>query len=416
MAINNIDFITALKQFLLKQNYFSDTPKTIEEIAADPRFEILSMLYFRDSMSIESIKKGFNIEKLLNNILHQLEQKNLITNLDDGTWGLSESLVNHLQDEPPSETVSTSKRDTEDTKDISESKIKSRKPESFLDPIETKSDSAIKSRIRAELLQKDNSTPKSEEDIKTSDIEDLFDDVLDMSMEDFLEDFEDIIIVEEKGGKPVISGPIIEILKNQGYIKEDVAAEEDLQKVPEYEILSIIIKEHPIPLNKIEENTELESVSLVLSNLQADDLIMQTNDYRWTISNKVRENLKDYVKQRKEKELHEKEQEPLRSLIDKKSEDQKQFVSAMLKLGYISSDDIPLARLMQIPDFNILRTIKDNEPLDIDEIKNQVSDIPPVQVTRMLSRLEGDNRITRDVEGRWELTGEFVKILVGAVD
>jgi hypothetical protein len=88
-----------------------------------------------------------------------------------------------------------------------------------------------------------------------------------------------------------ISGPIVDILRDQGYIDQDISTDEELLQVPEYQILSIIIRNHPISLDEIEAKTNISSISLVLSNLQADDLIVQTNDYRWTISQKVIDNI-----------------------------------------------------------------------------------------------------------------------------
>ncbi|MHA2249014.1 MAG: hypothetical protein ACXAD7_01570 [Candidatus Kariarchaeaceae archaeon] len=84
-----------------------------------------------------------------------------------------------------------------------------------------------------------------------------------------------------------VSDQIVEILREQGYIGEHVVTDADLFKVPEYQTLWIIISNHPISLDEIEARTDISSISLVLSNLQADDLIEYTNDYRWTISQRV---------------------------------------------------------------------------------------------------------------------------------
>ncbi|MHA2053399.1 MAG: hypothetical protein ACW99F_07325 [Candidatus Hodarchaeales archaeon] len=88
-----------------------------------------------------------------------------------------------------------------------------------------------------------------------------------------------------------ISDQIVEILREQGYIGVHISTDAELLQVPEYQILSIIIRSHPISLDEIEAITNISSISLVLSNLQADDLIVQTNDYRWTISQKVVDNI-----------------------------------------------------------------------------------------------------------------------------
>ncbi|MHA2099248.1 MAG: hypothetical protein ACW99A_11205 [Candidatus Kariarchaeaceae archaeon] len=88
-----------------------------------------------------------------------------------------------------------------------------------------------------------------------------------------------------------IKGPIIDIFKKQGYVTQDSPTIADLFRIPEYQILSIIIQQHPISLDQIELKTMIGSISMVLSNLQADGLIVQTNDYQWTISQLVKDNL-----------------------------------------------------------------------------------------------------------------------------
>jgi hypothetical protein len=96
--------------------------------------------------------------------------------------------------------------------------------------------------------------------------------------------------IEEKkefSAEVKISDQIVEILREQGYIGVHISTDAELLQVPEYQILSIIIHSHPISLDEIEAITNISSISLVLSNLQADDLIEYTNDYRWTISQKV---------------------------------------------------------------------------------------------------------------------------------
>ncbi|MCE7736595.1 MAG: MarR family transcriptional regulator [Candidatus Heimdallarchaeota archaeon] len=100
----------------------------------------------------------------------------------------------------------------------------------------------------------------------------------------------DTDIGKEISGVTKLSEPIVKILAKQGYLTEDTSRAELLQ-VPEYQILLFIINNHPVPLEEIEEKTDVSSISLALSNLQADGLVEQTNDYRWTISQKVESNI-----------------------------------------------------------------------------------------------------------------------------
>lgn len=327
---------------------------------------------------------------------------------------ISEPLgVTHSDIEKPPETEMKSPENSEEVSKLetsSEGK-ESTTPE-FLDEFDydNTSRSVIKDRIKSELRGQDRSQPIEEEIKKTADIEDLFDDALDESMEDFLSDFEDVIVVEKQGGKPVITGPIIEILREQGYIKEDLSTEEELLKVPEYQILLMIIKQHPIPLEKIEEQTNLESVSMTISNLQADNLIEQTNDYQWTISEKTKENIREFMSQiddgTKSDEID------LRASINRNSKYEHLLIVTMFKLGIIPELDVSVMELMQIPEFAAIKTIKDKEPAHLDSIQEAVSGIPPVQVTRMLSKLESQELITRNTDGQWELGDKLVKELV----
>ncbi|MFV2015648.1 MAG: hypothetical protein ACC656_09490, partial [Candidatus Heimdallarchaeota archaeon] len=289
---------------------------------------------------------------------------------------------------------------------------KSKQSADFLDALNFDlKESNIQTRIKSQLQQSltDAQDIITVESQASGEIDDLFDDALGETMEDFLSDFEDVILVEKEGGKPVISGPLIDILKEQGYIKGDLSTEEELQQVPEYEVLRTIIKKHPIPLTDLEEKTSVASLSLVLSNLQADNLIVYTNDYQWTISNKVKENLIEFM-QSKDSSLD--EIENLRLKIHRQSKYERQFVNAMYKLNFVESYDIGLIEMMQIPEFAIMKAIKNNEPVDFDRIQKVIPDIPPVQVTRILAQLEGDNRILKNSDGLWELSDQFVRDLV----
>lgn len=101
----------------------------------------------------------------------------------------------------------------------------------------------------------------------------------------------DTNVVKKKDDLARISEPIVDMLRDQGYIKEDIETEKELLLVPEYQILLFMINNHPIPFEEIEAKTEVSSISLALSNLQADGLIGQTDDYLWTISQKVKDNI-----------------------------------------------------------------------------------------------------------------------------
>lgn len=220
--------------------------------------------------------------------------------------------------------------------------------------------------------------------------------------------------LNSKGADTQVIGPhIIDILKKQGYMKTNYATEEEMLQIPEYQILSLIVKQHPIPLEQIEEISRLESISLVLSNLQADGLITQTNDYRWTISQMVKDNLQKPMHDPVPHHVDSIDVPRLRSLVKRNAASEHQFISMMYEFGLIPNRDRSITSLMTIPEFAIIRTIKDNEPVELAVIKEELSSIPPVQVNRILSRLENDYRISQNDDGLWQLSDEFIISLVG---
>ncbi|MHA2097800.1 MAG: hypothetical protein ACW99A_03865 [Candidatus Kariarchaeaceae archaeon] len=279
---------------------------------------------------------------------------------------------------------------------------------------EPKPSEFIRERIKSEIHQGIMTPPGEDyaEEEKKREIDNLVDDALDESIEDFVSVFEDVSVGEEKAGKPAISGPIIDILREQGYIDESLTTEEELLQVPEYQILLIIIKNHPIPLEELEEKAEISSISLVLSNLQADDLIVQTNDYQWTISQKVKDSVEEFKVQDVVPKGDEDDISQLRSQIVRNSKSEIEFISTMHKLGIIPNPDMSLLDLMEIPEFTLIKTIKDKEPADFEVIKDLITDLPPVQVNRILSRLEADEWISKNDNGLWELSDKFVLALV----
>ena len=277
-------------------------------------------------------------------------------------------------------------------------------------------ESNVQSRIKSEL-QQENAQPRKkhiEQSDDSNNIDDLFDDALGESMTDFLSDFEDAIVIEKKEGKPVLSGPLIDILKEQGYIKGDLSTEEELQKVPEYEVLRIIIKEHPIPLEGIEERSQIEFLSLVLSNLQADNLVVATNDYRWTITNKVKENLMEYMNLNMD-ETDTDEMARLREQIHRETTYERQFITTMYKLDLLESYDTGLIELMQMPEFATMKTIKDYGPINVAGITKAISrsiEITPIQIRQILTKLQEETYITQNSDDTWEMTDEFIRQLV----
>ncbi len=393
-----------LINYLMKKKIILTKIYTPFDLINTLEYQLIKILNIKNALSIKDIMSNFDIEKLISSQLNKLESRELIKRDEEGNWILSKETKKGI--------VEVKSNDQDQISEIKdEEKEEKVDIEKLLGEIEIDKPSKIKTKIRAELMDKSGEKEKEEPDIATSDIEDLFDDVLEEPMEEFLEDFAVVEVVQSDTGKPILGGPIIDILRNQGYIKSDLAKEEELMEVPEYEILSIIVKGYPITLEKIEENAKTSSVSMVLSNLKADDLIEQTNDYRWTISKKVAENLKEYISSKMDATRKKKDAEGLKSLIEQDSDGEKQFFDALISLEYII-EETTLEQALEMPDIAILKIIRDKESVSMDDIKELAEGIPRVQVTRMISKLEADDRIT-NFDGKWELSQNFIKILVG---
>ncbi|MCE7735352.1 MAG: hypothetical protein GPJ54_10775 [Candidatus Heimdallarchaeota archaeon] len=368
----------------------------------------LKFLIDRKLITKDETEKWILSEELIDSLNAMISEKSdLLPNITEDLELLDSSIDSLVSETEPSQPQTSKYRPA----------VKPKTSPDFLDTLNFDlKESNAQTRIKTQLQQSltDPQETIQEESEPSTEIDNLFDDALGETMEDFLEDFEDVIIVEKEGGKPVISGPLIDILKEQGYIQGDLSTEEELQQVSEYQVLRTIIKEHPIALEGLEEKTTVESLSMVLSNLQADNLIVYTNDYQWTISSKVKDNLIEFMSQTKDSDPN--EIEKLRTKIDCNTKYERQFIATMYKLKFIDTYDLGLIELDQIPEFGILRVIKNNEPVEFDTIQKSLErslDLPPVQLTRVLSLLEGDNWITKNTDDEWVLADKFVIQLVG---
>jgi DNA-binding MarR family transcriptional regulator len=124
------------------------------------------------------------------------------------------------------------------------------------------------------------------------------------------------------------------------------------------------------------------------------------------------QHLKQFITQRRESPSQPNKDQILRQQVVRDTQDEKQFIVGLHKVGYVQSPDYSLSDVLHIPEFQILRIIKDREPINIDQIKEIASKMPPVQVTRMLSRLEADNHIVQTESSQYQLSMDFVSILV----
>ncbi|MCE7734343.1 MAG: hypothetical protein GPJ54_05650 [Candidatus Heimdallarchaeota archaeon] len=216
------------------------------------------------------------------------------------------------------------------------------------------------------------------------------------------------LTTDKRLDKAIVSGPIIDILVKQGYINKQNPSYQDLLRVPEYEILSIVIAEHPIEQEQIETKSKIDSIPLVLSNLQADGLVSQTNDYRWTISSKVRDNLHESSSPSIPQKVTRDPTEHQISPVAKGTTTDDQLIKTLRRLAIIPDRDQTLTTLLKNHEFAIIKIVNDEGPVDVEVIKAKVSDVPAVQINRILSRLELDGRISKSIDNLWRFSDNFM--------
>lgn len=238
---------------------------------------------------------------------------------------------------------------------------------------------------------------------------------------------------------------LVSILKGKGYQLNDEMGLEKVKEIPEFYIFKLICKFGPIDLNNLTERTNNQpGLTLTLSNLKADDLIIEENykylanpsvirgiDYLKDIAySQVEDNL-DEGEKVEEKVLEEAPEEVKQSNDEikvkleeakRRSEEQrkkeieertrlKPFILATYNLGYISSTDLPHSANLQNTEYEVLYTILENDGSSSDLIKQNVENCSPVMVSRTLNRLEADGVIDISDTGEVRLTSMFRNLL-----
>ena len=238
---------------------------------------------------------------------------------------------------------------------------------------------------------------------------------------------------------------LVSILKGKGYQLNDEMGLEKVKEIPEFYIFKLICKFGPIDLNNLTEMTNNQpGLTLTLSNLKADDLIIEENykylanpsvirgiDYLKDIAySQVEDNL-DEGEKVEEKVLEEAPEEVKQSNDEikvkleeakRRSEEQrkkeieertrlKPFILATYNLGYISSTDLPHSANLQNTEYEVLYTIFENDGSSSDLIKQNVKNCSPVMVSRTLNRLEADGVIDISDTGEVRLTSMFRNLL-----
>lgn len=239
-------------------------------------------------------------------------------------------------------------------------------------------------------------------------LDSLFDDVLGESIEDFVSDFEDLRI-EKKGGR---IPALVDLLKEHGYSDKVPSGADKLQEDP-YQIMVSILEHHPISTEEIEKKiSEDTPISMYLSNLRSDDLIDQTNDYRWTLSQKTLQILKGHVQDSQPTSSEDDAEKDSKLFANYIENETSQFIKAAIDLGYIYDRGVELPAYLELPEMEVLNIIRQKQPISGDEIRSEVEHTLPVVVMRMLSKLIADEVIVQDTEGQYRFTPKMQFLMV----
>jgi len=389
----------------------ADLSKTLE-------YQIFSIIS-NGIISIDELKTKIDFNKIMNDTLYLLESAELITLQDDkvlptglGTNkvdtasipGLKAKLESALrsdssseqvkEDEPPEVSPSIQSGQTKKVQPPDQDQAKQAEPvpqtrktraKSVETPIpDFKGNADRRKRLRQEAF---NQTETESTTTKDDDIDSLFDDALGESIEDFVSDFADLEIEDTKAASGLIE-PLADLLIEYDYIPDQQAAENSA----EYQVMQLILENYPIRTEDIESRLEnIDSLSLMLSNLKADDLITQTNDYRYTISKKTYKVLKDFTSGGSQEESIDEDMAILKKFVTKPQE---QLINACLHLNYIDKPGRNFTQYqVKSPEVEVLYIILEQQPIESEKIKQLVDNALPVVVSRMCSKLHADGII-----------------------
>jgi predicted transcriptional regulator len=223
---------------------------------------------------------------------------------------------------------------------------------------------------------------------------------------------------EESSPKLKISDQIYYIVHALNEMKLQYVSPETPEKnyldIAEVEILNILIKHVKLSTDKFEELiTKNISVSLTLSNLQADGIIKQNDEYEWELDEKFTNLLKSAktkdIKPKVEETIV-KEERIAPSLdelnIKEKMSEQVKLKRVLLDLGLIKDENLTIKELLQRADFEILWLILHHQAIEADELEEKLSD--KGSISRELSNLAADKLISYlDNENKWTITSEL---------
>ncbi|MHA2249461.1 MAG: hypothetical protein ACXAD7_03815 [Candidatus Kariarchaeaceae archaeon] len=95
--------------------------------------------------------------------------------------------------------------------------------------------------------------------------------------------------------------------------------------------------------------------------------------------------------------------------VNQKQLDEKKAELDSIKDKYLIWDYL-LSRIDQ-PEVEIMAVIASNRHISTDEIKQKATSVSPVFVGRAISKLEADEKIVQDAEGKWDISPSLLGVL-----
>ena len=205
------------------------------------------------------------------------------------------------------------------------------------------------------------------------------------------------------------SQKVAELLVSRGLLSSDVNDINDLISRPEFQVLRIIGQNEPISTENIEAKYETQySLSLILSNLQSDDLIANTSDYKWKLSEWLFKEISEMTLSTKiedKKQSKEIREDKIKKQREARKIEFKGMADAMSSIYQGPVSFIVSSDLFEVPELELLMIIKENQPVSTDEIEELKK--LDYSLSLMMSNLQADNLIQEGDGFKWKLSDKL---------
>ncbi|MCY3412054.1 MAG: hypothetical protein INQ03_10525 [Candidatus Heimdallarchaeota archaeon] len=357
-------------------------------------FQIMDQINKSTSVTLDELLGLIDLKSLVSDRIELMKEYNFV-NMEGERISLNTEYLNAQ--------VRQSKKELDLFEDLlpSKSKRKIVKPTLDFDASEPEDESLSP---RQRLFERLSKASQANEDAEEED--DLFGDLGDEPLSNILGD----ITEGDTTFKVSIITPLIDLLSPAGYT--DGIRDSEYEQLPAYQVLKTILKQYPISTEEIEKQIEIEaSLSMLLSNLQADNIIAQTNDYRWSFSKPSFKKLKEFVTANKSVKVEDPDIRLIQSHIQ--GGDQ-QFIEALAELNYINKQSDELCDYLDKAEVELLNIIRLNPGKSTEELKELGENIMPVVVMRMISKLVADG-VIEDIDGTWSISNKLKFLMVKSV-